>query len=326
MDILLPVWNTFLVHPLLSLLVLAFGAFHDFGIAVVLVTVAIRLLLYPLYVTQIRSQRVMQELAPALNDIKAKYGKDRQKIQEEQMKLYKERGYNPATGCLPLLLQMPILFAMYAAFIQAPGLTGQELRGVLWPFVSLPTLLGDHIDLTAHWLPWIQTCLDNNGVQQIGLACPDPGLIQLFGVPLKVLPILAGAAQLFASVMAQPVKQTKIDDPQQKMMQSMAYYFPLITVFIAWSLPAGLAVYWVTTTLFQIVQQYFVTGWGQLPRFIPVLANVPTPADAGIRARQQAAITEAQQDMKARGARPSEGPGAQHSRKDRKAGKLRRRR
>ncbi len=315
MDILLPVWNTFLVHPLLSLLVLAFGAFRDFGIAVVLVTVAIRLLLYPLYVTQIRSQRVMQELAPALNDIKAKYGKDRQKIQEEQMKLYKERGYNPATGCLPLLLQMPILFAMYAAFIQAPGLTGQELRGVLWPFVSMPTLIGDHIDLTAHWLPWIQTCAQN-GVEQIGLACPDP---------LKVLPILAGATQLFASVMAQPVKQMKTDDPQQKMMQSMAYYFPLITVFIAWSLPAGLAVYWVTTTLFQIVQQYFVTGWGQLPRFIPVLANVPTPADRTLRARQQAAITEAEQDMKARGARPSEGPGAQ-TRKERRAAKLRRRR
>src|SRR5260370_34764539 len=158
MDIFLPFWNSLLVHPLLSLLALAAGAFHDFGIAVVLVTVGIRLLLYPLYVTQIRSQRVMQELAPALNEIKAKYGKDRQKINEEQMKLYKERGYNPATGCLPLLLQMPILFAMYAAFIQAPGLTGEQLRGVLWPFVSMPDLVGDHIDLTAHWLPWIQTC------------------------------------------------------------------------------------------------------------------------------------------------------------------------
>jgi len=315
MDIFLPVWNNFLVHPLLSLLVLVAGAFHDFGIAVVLVTVAIRMLLYPLYVTQIRSQRVMQELAPALNDIKAKYGKDRQKINEEQMKLYKERGYNPATGCLPLLLQMPILFAMYAAFIQAPGLTGEQLQGVIWPFVPVPPLLGDHIDLTAHWLPWIQSCVQN-GVAQIGLACPDP---------LKVLPILAGASQLFASVMAQPAKQVTTTDPQQKMMQSMAYYFPLITVFIAWSLPAGLAVYWVTTTLFQIVQQYFVTGWGQLPRFIPVLANVPTPADKTLRARQQAAISEAETDMKARGARPSEGPGAQ-TRKERRAGKVRRRR
>ncbi len=315
MDILLPIWNTLLVHPLLSLLVLAFGFFHDFGIAVVLVTVAIRLLLYPLYVTQIRSQRAMQELAPALNDIKAKYGKDRQKITEEQMKLYKEHGYNPATGCLPLLLQMPILFAMYAAFIQAPGLTGDELRRILWPFVAVPALLGDHIDLTAHWLPWIQSCAQN-GIEQIGLACPDP---------LKVLPILAGASQLFASVMAQPVTQTKTTDPQQKMMQSMMYYFPLITVFIAWSLPAGLAVYWVTTTLFQIVQQYFVTGWGQLPRFIPVLANVPTPADATIRARQLAAITEAESDMRAKGARPSEGPGAQ-TRKERRARNARRRR
>src|SRR5258708_7563491 len=155
------IWNFLLVHPLLSLLVGAFDLFHDFGIAVVLVTVAIRLLLYPLYVTQIRSQRAMQELAPAMNDIKAKYGSDRKKLSEEQMKLYKERGYNPATGCLPLLLQMPILFAMYAAFLQAPTLDGSALSGILMPFVPNPVGLDQKLDLTAHWLPWITECVTN---------------------------------------------------------------------------------------------------------------------------------------------------------------------
>lgn len=289
MDFLTGPWNTFLVQPLLSLLMLAYGLFRDFGFAIVAVTVGIRLLLYPLFVAQIRSQRVMQELGPAMNEIRAKYGKDRQKVTEEQMKLYKERGYNPASGCLPLLVQMPILFAMYAAFIEAPNLTGALVDERLWPFIPNPLGPDDKLDLTANWLPWIGG----------GLGAPDP---------LFVLPILAGATQLISSVMAMPFGQKPSTDPQAKMMQSMAYYFPVITVVIAWGLPSGLSLYWVATTVFQILQQYVVTGWGQLARWIPVLRSVPTPADRTLRARQAAAITEANADMRASGARPSPAP------------------
>jgi len=287
MDTLLGPWNGLLVHPLLTLLVAAFNVAHDFGLAIVLVTIGIRLVLYPLFVAQIRSQRAMQELAPAMNELKAKYGKDRQRMSEEQMKLYKERGYNPAMGCLPLLVQMPILFAMYAAFIQAGGGPGQEhvLVGAdyakfLPSFISYPLGSDQSLDTTANWLPWIAG----------GLAGSDP---------LKVLPILAGATQLIASIMAQPLKQPVTDDPQAKMMQSMVYYFPLITVFIAWELPAGLGVYWVTTTVFQMVQQYFVTGWGRLPRFVPALANIPSPGERALRIRQGAALAEERADMAA---------------------------
>ena len=288
MDFLLGPWNTLLVHPLITMLVLVYGWFRDFGIAIVAVTVVIRLLLYPLFVAQIRSQRVMQEIGPAMNEIRAKYGKDRQKVTEEQMKLYKERGYNPASGCLPLVVQMPILFAMDAAFLQAPDLTGESLRGILLPFVPNPVEAGEKLDLAAHWLPWIKD----------GLGHPDPWFI---------LPILAGVTQLISSVMAMPAQQQKVTDPQAKMMQSMAYYFPLITVVIAWGLPSGLAVYWVATTLFQIAQQYVVTGWGQLARWAPFLRAIPTPADKTLAARQQAAVVEANADMKAAGARGSNG-------------------
>ena len=285
MDFLLAPWNTLLVHPLITMLVLVYGWFRDFGIAIVAVTVGIRLLLYPLFVAQIRSQRVMQEIGPAMNEIRAKYGKDRQKVTEEQMKLYKERGYNPASGCLPLIAQMPILFAMYAAFLQAPDLTGDSLRGILWGFVPNPVPLGEKLDLTANWLPWITG----------GLGQPDPWFI---------LPVLAGATQLVSSVMAMPYGQKASTDPQAKMMQSMAYYFPLITVVIAWGLPAGLAVYWVATTVFQIGQQYVVTGWGQLAKWLPFLRAIPTPADKTLASLQQAAVIEANADMKAKGARP----------------------
>lgn len=292
-------WNAVLVHPLINLLVLAYDAVHDFGLAVVIVTVAIRLALYPLFRAQVVSSRKMQELAPALTDIKKKYGNDRARVQQEQMKLYQERGYNPAMGCLPILLQMPLLLAMYAAFTQAPHLTGESLSHDLIPFIPNPLAPDQTLDLAAHWLPWITG----------GLGQPDP---------LHILPVLAGATQLISSVMFQPLAQPKIVDPQQKMMQSMQYYFPLLTVFIAWQLPAGLAIYWVTTTLFGIVQQYFVSGWGQLPRFLPFLKKIPSPADRTLAARQQAALEEERRDMAAKAAIASNGPGAQNTREARR--------
>lgn len=289
-------WNYVLVHPLLSLLVGAYDLIADFGFAIVIVTILIRLVLYPLYVTQIRSQRAMQEIGPAMKELQQKYGKDKQRIAEEQMKLYRERGVNPAMGCLPLLLQMPILFAMYAAFLQAPQLDGEQLRGAIWPFIPVPDAVSalGHLDLTAHWLPWIRSCTEANGVVLQGLACRNADI----GIPGGlILPVLAGAFQLVASLMAMPVNQPKSDDPQVRMTQSMSYYFPLITVFFAYQYQSGLAVYWVTSTFVQIVQQYFVSGWGQLPRWLPFLRGIPTPADAFIARRQRVAVAEMEADM-----------------------------
>ena len=309
MPFLEPYWNFLLVHPLISLLVGAYDLVHDFGFAIVVVTIAIRLALYPLFVTQIRNQRAMQELAPAMNDLKAKYGNDKARLSSEQMKLYQERGYNPAMGCLPILLQMPLLLAMYAAFTQAPHLNGETLRQILIPFVPVPVGASDFLDLTAHWLPWMIPCPPAEAGQACGLGAPDP---------FHILPVLAGATQLISSVMFQPTTAPKNMDQQQKMMQSMQYYFPLLTIFIAWSLPAGLAIYWVTTTLFGIVQQYFVSGWGQLPRFLPFLKNIPSPADRTLAARQQAALEEERRDMATKAAIASNGPGAQNTREARR--------
>src|SRR5713101_4830613 len=155
LDFLAPYWNFLLVHPLISLLVGAYDLLHDFGFAIVFITIVIRLALYPLFRVQIQNQRAMQELAPAMNELKAKYGSDKQRLGQEQMKLYQERGYNPAMGCLPLLLQMPLLIAMYQAFIQTPCFDGEHLRQILIPFVPVPVGPNEHLDLTAHWLPWI---------------------------------------------------------------------------------------------------------------------------------------------------------------------------
>ena len=310
LDFLAPYWNALLVHPLISLLVLSYDLIPDFGVAVILVTVAIRLALLPVFRAQLRSSRAMQELAPALNDIKKKYGNDRARLQQEQMKLYQERGVNPMAGCLPMLVFFPVLFAMYAAFQQVGGLAGtppltiEQLRDqVLFPFIPSPPGLGpsDHLDLTAHWLPWIgnlahpdwffMKALDPNGPELIGL-----------------LPIVSAVLQLAASIMALPRNPPQTDDPTQWTMQSMTYYLPLITLVFFRTLSAGVFIYYITATLFQMVQQYFVSGWGQLPRFLPFLDDIPTPADREMQRRERAAIVEAETDMESTApARAAEG-------------------
>jgi YidC/Oxa1 family membrane protein insertase len=311
------IWNALLVYPLINLLVLADHFISDFGLAVVIVTVAIRLALFPVFRAQVRSSRAMQELAPALNDIKKKYGKDRQQLLQEQQKLYAERGINPIGGCLPMLVFFPVLFAMYAAFQQVGGLgtaplTIQQLNDhVLWPFIrplfaELPP--DSHIDLTAHWLPWISN-----------LAHPDHVFFNFIGP----LPIISALLQLIASIQALPRNPPQTDDPTQRTMQSMTYYLPLITIVFFKDLAAGVFIYYITTTIFQIVQQYFVMGWGQLPRWIPALANVPTPADREMREREKAAIVEAEHDMEepeavAASGRSGNGGGRRRGRRRRK--------
>ena len=129
LHVIAPYWNFLLVHPLISLLVAAYDLVHDFGFAIVAVTVAIRLALYPLFKIQIRNQRAMQELAPAMAELKAKYGSDKQRAPQQRADEVSIRSAatTPAMGCLPLLLQMPLLLAMNAAFTQAPHLTGAPL-------------------------------------------------------------------------------------------------------------------------------------------------------------------------------------------------------
>jgi YidC/Oxa1 family membrane protein insertase len=296
MSFLEPIWDTFLVHPLMGLALVAYSLVHDFGLAIILITVVIRLAVYPLYRTQIRSQRAMQELGPAMAELKRKYGKDRARFAEEQMKLYKEYGVNPAAGCLPLVLQLPILFALYSALLQlgcgiggggsnCPGLTYDQAQSLLGPLATFfqPIQSGGTLDTTAHWLPWITE----------GLQKPD----HLFFNSIGPLPIIAGLAQLVASVMAMPAKQVKSDDPNQRMFQSMAYTFPLMTVVLGAQFPSGLTLYWIATTTFQIVQQYFVSGWGQLPKYLKFLNNIPTPADKELKRGTAEILNEAREDM-----------------------------
>lgn len=207
---------TFLSDPMV--LALKYLAEHmGAGMAIIVLTVVIRLLLFPLVQIQLRSARNMQALQPHIQEIRKKYGKDRQKVTEETMKLYKEHKVNPASGCLPLLIQMPVLFALYYALYGPLSADPQFQGGFLWIA---------HLNQPDHIIPFL--CVITQFVQQ--------------------------------KMMTQ-----KSTDPQQQMMNQMMQFMPLMVGFFAWSMPAGLPLYWTVSNVFGAVQQYFITGWGTLP-------------------------------------------------------------
>ena len=116
-----PPWDVFFL-PLFNLLVALFQVpFFDFALAIIVFTIVIRTVLAPLFVKQIRSQKEMQRMQPLIREVQRKHKGNRQKVSEETMALYKEHGVNPAAGCLPVILQLPILFALYQALIRASG-------------------------------------------------------------------------------------------------------------------------------------------------------------------------------------------------------------
>ena len=230
------IWNTFLVNPLIDGLVyladdLGWGA----GLAIIVFTVLIRLVLLPLSLKGTRSMKAMQAMQPKVAALKKKYGDDKQKVQAETMKLYREEGVNPLGGCLPLLLQMPFFFAFYHALINLGNQENEMFNatfqeGFLWvENLSEPDVLSPELTGLGFPLPWL-------------------------------LPLLAGGTQW----VQQRMMTTPSGDPQQRLQQQMMMFMPLMIIVIGVNFGAGLALYWVAQNIFGIVQQYFVAGGGAL--------------------------------------------------------------
>jgi len=221
-------YNVVLFQPLLNLLVWLYNLVGDVGIAIIIVTILIRIILVPLSFKSMKSQQALQELQPKMDEIKKKYKDDKKKQSEELMKFYKENKVNPMSSCLPMLIQLPIIFALYRVFRE--GLANESME-YLYSFVAVP-------------------------------ATVDPmflGLIDM-ATPNLYLAILAGIFQFFQSRMIFAKQKGKKQQPGMAGMigKQMMYFMPIMTVFIAMSLPAGLALYWITTTLFAIGQQYII--------------------------------------------------------------------
>lgn len=253
-------FHIFFYQPVFNLLMLIYGLLGSFALSVVVLTLLIRTALIPLTRKQLKSSREMQALAPKLNELKAQYRNDPQGMMAAQQALYKEHGVSPMAGCLPLLIQMPFLYALYYSFITVINAINADKLSLInkdiYPF--LPKL--DQLpDLHFFW---------------VNLGHPDP---------LHILPVLAAILTLIQLRMAMPVRKKipgAVQDPTSQATQTTMYIMPVMTLFIGWNFAAGLALYWCITTLFSAMQQYFIAGWGSLFVGIPGLEHlVPEPKE-----------------------------------------------
>ena len=248
------IWNTVLLQPMLSFLILMSKyLLGSFGIAILILTILIRLVMFPLTMKQLQSSRAMQAIQPKMKELQKKYAKDKQQLAAETAKLYKESGVNPLGCAFPMLIQFPIWIALYQSVIQALANTPENLLGLSKQLYSW-SVIQDSIPLNHHFL-WLD------------LARGD--LIMVF---------LVGGSMWMLQKMSTP---PSADAQQQSMNRIMLWIMPLMFGFFALSLPSGLSVYWVVSNIISMVMQYRVTGWGTLtmPSLPFLKKSPPQPVD-----------------------------------------------
>ena len=276
------------------------------GWAIVVLTLVVRALVIPLYRRQLVSQRRMQLIQPEVKEIQRRYKGDQTKARLAQQELFKERGVSPFAGCLPLILQMPLLFIMYSVIQN--GLTNQDPRAMLNVFGVQVVDLVCHNSLASGVLDATKPCIDTVIPILGNLDVSKPSTFLSVGLGgfvlgLSILAILSALLQLIQSRMMLPVTKATDDDPNTKIQRQTMLFLPLISVVYGGFLPAGLFIYWITATIFSIAQQYLIVGWGGMfpifgwtpgfatghtPRF-PVA--MPPPPEPGKRA---AILTDAE--------------------------------
>jgi len=225
------IFNTVLYQPLFNALVLLYYYLpgHDFGVAIIVLTFIVWVIIYPLNLQSLRSQKALAEIQPRIKALQEKHKDDKTKQAQAMMELYKEAKINPFSGCLPLLIQLPVLLALFRVFWR--GFSPERMT-YLYSFVPNPGLI------SASFL----------------------GLVDL-SIPNPILSVLAGIAQFFqtkTSMASQKIEPGKQGDFSTMLQKQMLYIFPAFTVLIVWKLPSALALYWVTSSLFAIAQNYFV--------------------------------------------------------------------
>jgi YidC/Oxa1 family membrane protein insertase len=249
-------WDTLILNPMINALLWIYALLgQNFGLAIIMFTIVIRLVTIPLTLQQQRSQQKMTEMqgSKRWQEIQKKYKDDKQKLQEEQLKLYREVGFNPMSGCLPTLIQLPIIFGLYGAITRALASTPGQLLGLsIHMYPQTPDAL---IPLNSQFL-WMD------------LAKPErlylPFLPATIGIP--VLTILVVITTYMQSKLTTPANPT---GQGGQMSQMMTLYMPLLLGYFSFTFPAGLALYFVTSNVLAIVQ-YAATGkvdWRNMFKF-----------------------------------------------------------
>ncbi len=248
------------IYHLLSLLSVP----SALGLSIILLTILIRLILWPLTASQLKSSKKMAELKPHLDKIKEKHGSDKMRHQQEVNKLYKEHGVNPVAGCLPLLLQIPVFIALYqvlGAFVNS----AKPLADIN-QFILIPSLRLNELPNTSFFGLSLST---------------KPNEWSHIGFLILAIPLLTGVLQFIQSKMLIPeekalekVKSKKeskgnMEDSMAQMQGQMAMIMPAMIAFFSYGFPVGLSLYWNTFTVLGIVQQYKIMGAGSLNKYLP---------------------------------------------------------
>ena len=231
------IWELIIQQPLTNVLIVISHAFgSSFGISIIILTILVNLALLPLTLSQIKSSKKMMEMQPKIAELQKKYAKDRQKLSQEQMKLYKESGIKPAGCALTMIIQMPVWFALYQSIMLALAAVPEGLLNLsrfLYPW----DVVFSSIPMSPYFL---------------GMDLATPNII---------LAVIVGVAMF----VQQKMSTMPTDDPRTSSQNSMMLWMmPLIFTFMSLSFPSGLALYWVVNSLFRIVLQYRITGWGTL--------------------------------------------------------------
>jgi YidC/Oxa1 family membrane protein insertase len=233
-------FKIFFYQPVLNLLIFLYNTIpgHDLGVVIIVLTLIIKSLLYPLSQKSIKSQKELQEIQPIINELKEKYKNNKEQMSKAMIGLYKENKINPFSSCLPLLIQLPFLIAVFSVFNN--GFGGDALS-LVYSFISRP-----------------------EEINMISLGFVD------LSKPNYVLAFLAGLSQFFQTRMM-TTKKPEIKSPGSNdenitaiMNKQMIYIMPLLTIFIGFSLPGGLTFYWFFTTILTILQQYWVFNKNKL--------------------------------------------------------------
>lgn len=251
-------FNTILIIPILNILVgiyklfLTLGAPGALGFSLIFLTVVIRIALYPLTASQIKSAHKLNKLKPHLDELSKKHKGDKQRLHQEQLKLYQEAGINPAAGCLPLLIQMPILIALYNLFFRLLNssnltLVTEEINKVVYfPFLKISSL-----DLSFFGLNLASKPSDWQKIGWWLLAVPAITAVLQYWQTKLMTPRGESLGQA-------PNKEKQEEDMGAVMQKQMFVMMPLMIGFFSYSFPLGLSLYWNTFTLFGIIQQYRV--------------------------------------------------------------------
>lgn len=265
----LALYHQLLYQPLLNFLIFLYNILGDFGLAIIALTFIVRLILYPIAKKTLEHQKKLRKIQPKMKELQQKHKDDKEKLTAEMMELYKEHEFNPASGCLPLVVQFVILITLYQVFIAGIHLDANQL----YSWVTHPA------NFSTSFLGLFDLGQQSAEISLGKLIRFDSTGFKLLNIGGVILAFTAGIAQFYQTKMmiASNVKKKETETPEQKdenkdkdkkeegmpdmtemMNKQMLYFFPLLTIYIGLSFPAGLALYWTVSTLLLIGQQWIL--------------------------------------------------------------------